>query len=80
VKAARNLPVTQRPRPPAQQIYTHVDEAARRDSLTKLNECSAAPSEQPAVVNGGQQAFLKIKSWLFCLVGATGIEPVTPRL
>ena len=40
------------------QIYTHVDEAAKRDALGKLTSCSAVMTSDPAVVsNGGQCRF-----------------------
>jgi integrase len=38
-----------------QQIYTHVDEVARREALTKLNKLLGGANEPPTVVNLGGQ-------------------------
>lgn len=40
-----------------EQIYTHVDQAAMREAITKLNRCSAARMNSRTVVsNGGQDS------------------------
>jgi hypothetical protein len=63
------------------QIYTHVDEEARDDALTGLDKLLGGDQ---CAGNCGQlrwsRTSLKIIHGTLCLVGATGIEPVTSRL
>ena len=63
-----------------QQIYTHVDEAARLDAITKLNKLLGGSNEpllwSALVVNGPFQGSGRI----VCLVELRGLEPLTPCL